>query len=78
MIEKALAHTESQLSITLEESSLNSIIDTCNGDVRMAYNILNALNIAYPNQTINLDHLSCYIYIVILDLIIVMMVIMMH
>ena len=57
-IEKALAHLESQLSITLEESTLNSIIDTCNGDVRMAYNILDALNIAYPNQTINLDHLS--------------------
>jgi putative ATPase len=57
-IERALTHTESQLSIKLEPQSLQSIIDTCNGDVRMAYNILDALNIAYPNQMINLDHLS--------------------
>jgi putative ATPase len=57
-IERALTHSESQLSIKLELQSLQSIIDTCNGDVRMAYNILDALNIAYPNQTINLDHLS--------------------
>jgi len=57
-IERALTHTDSQLSIKLEPQSLQSIIDTCNGDVRMAYNILDALNIAYPNQTINLDHLS--------------------
>lgn len=57
-IERALTHTESNLSIKLEPQSLQSIIDTCNGDVRMAYNILDALNIAYPNQTINLDHLS--------------------
>jgi len=57
-IERALTHTDSQLSIKLEPQSLQSIIDTCNGDVRMAYNILDALNIAYPNQMINLDHLS--------------------
>jgi putative ATPase len=57
-IERALTHTDSQLSIKLEPQSLQSIIDTCNGDVRMAYNILDALNIAYPNEMINLDHLS--------------------
>jgi len=57
-LERAIQHEDSQLSINLNEQSLQSIIDTCNGDVRMAYNILDALNIAYPNQTINLDHLS--------------------
>lgn len=57
-IERALTHTDSQLSIKIDPQSLQSIIDTCNGDVRMAYNILDALNIAYPNQMINLDHLS--------------------
>ena len=57
-LERAIQHEDSQLSINLNEQSLQSIIDTCNGDVRMAYNILDALNIAYPNQTINLEHLS--------------------
>lgn len=57
-LERAISHEDSQLSINLNDQSLQSIIDTCNGDVRMAYNILDALNIAYPNQTINLDHLS--------------------
>jgi putative ATPase len=57
-LERALQHEDSQLSIHLNEQSIQSIIDTCNGDVRMAYNILDALNIAYPNEIINLDHLS--------------------
>lgn len=57
-LERAIHHEDSQLSISLNEQSLQSIIDTCNGDVRMAYNILDALNIAYPNQTINLEHLA--------------------
>lgn len=57
-LERAIQHEDSQLSINLNDQSLQSIIDTCNGDVRMAYNILDALNIAYPNQTINLDHLA--------------------
>lgn len=57
-LERAINHEDSELSISLNEQSLQSIIDTCNGDVRMAYNILDALNIAYPNQTINLEHLA--------------------
>lgn len=57
-LERAIKHEDSQLSINLNAQSLQSIIDTCNGDVRMAYNILDALNIAYPNETINLEHLS--------------------
>ncbi len=57
-IDRALNHADSQLSISLDAQALQSIIDTCNGDVRMAYNILDALNITFPNQTINLNHLS--------------------
>lgn len=57
-IDRALTHEDSQISISLDTLALQSIIDTCNGDVRMAYNILDALNIAYPNELINLDHLT--------------------
>jgi len=57
-ISRALTIPESGLTITIQDNALQSIVDTSNGDVRTAYNILDILNTTYPNEDITLQHLS--------------------
>ena len=57
-MDRALAHEESQIDIKVSNEAKEAIIDSSNGDVRMAYNILDALSIAYPQQTIGLVQLK--------------------
>lgn len=55
---RALSAPMSQLSITLDDSSLRSIIQNSNGDLRSAYNLLEVLNITYPHQSLTLEQLK--------------------
>ena len=57
-IDRALIHEDSQIEIEVSNEAKEAIIDSSNGDVRMAFNILDALNIAYPKQTIGLEQLK--------------------
>lgn len=57
-LRQALTHPDSLLSINCNDEILTSIVRLSNGDVRMAYNTLDVLNIAYPSTTITKDHLS--------------------
>lgn len=57
-IKRALLLKESELTLTLSEDAIQSIVSTSNGDLRSAYNILDVLNISFPNQAIDLSHLK--------------------
>jgi putative ATPase len=53
----ALTHPQAHLSVRVEEPILAALIQLSGGDVRMALNTLEALDLVYPNQTLTLDHL---------------------
>lgn len=55
---RALRLPLSYLTIQLDDASLQSIVQSSNGDLRSAYNFLDVLNTTYPNQTLTLDHLK--------------------
>ena len=55
---QALNHPDSLLTITCTDDIIESIVRLANGDVRIAYNTLDVLNIAYPNTEITLQHLQ--------------------
>jgi len=55
---RALRLPLSDLTIQLDDTSLQSIVQSSNGDLRSAYNFLDVLNTTYPNQTLTLDHLK--------------------
>ena len=57
-IDRALTHEDSLIDIEVSDVAKEAIIDTCNGDVRMAFNVIEALNIAYPKQVIGLEQLQ--------------------
>lgn len=56
-VQQALAHPESGLNIKCDDEIIESITNLANGDVRIAYNTLDVLNIAYPNTSITRQHL---------------------
>ena len=56
-LRQALAHPQSLLTLQCSDEILQAIVKLSNGDVRMAYNTLDVLNIVYPNTAIHLDHL---------------------
>jgi putative ATPase len=51
-LNQAFNHSHSELSIVCDEDVVNTLIDLSAGDVRVALNTLDALNIVYPNETI--------------------------
>ncbi len=57
-LKQALAHPSSLLSINCSDEIIDSIVRLANGDVRMAYNTLDVLNLVYPKTDINLQHLQ--------------------
>lgn len=53
-IMQALIHPKAGLTITLKDDVVTAIIRLANGDVRVAYNTLDILNLVFPNQLITL------------------------
>lgn len=57
-IQRTLTLPQAELSIQLDEEAIQTIVSTVNGDLRSAYNLLDVLNISFPNQTIHKDQLK--------------------
>lgn len=57
-LNRALSLESSGLTIRPDGKALQSIVDTSNGDVRTAYNLLDILNTTYPGETISQTHLT--------------------
>lgn len=55
---QALNHPQAHLSVQLDDVVLEAIIKLSGGDVRMALNTLEALEVVYPQQTLTLAHLD--------------------